>query len=317
MDLIVYVHRAPEAGETILGTHFQTGCGGKGANQCVQAAKLYDAKGKETASVAMVGCVGVDVFGNEMVANFEKFGIDTSCIGRSQDTPSGVAPIAVDAAGENRIIVAPGANFNILPETIRQKEVSDLIAGSKVVVTQLEIPIESTFEALKVARSAGRTTIFNPAPAPPDGKLPEGLLEVCDLICPNQTEASLLTGLPCETIEDAKKCGAALLKKMGGKGYVLVTLGKDGCLVVPADGDALHVPIPQGFLLQKEEVVDSSGAGDSFIGALSFFLARGLSLEEGSRRACGVASFSVKGRGTQTSYGDRSSLNSDLFANLP
>jgi ribokinase len=292
IDLISYVPRLPHLGETLHGTTFRMGYGGKGANQAVMAAKLG-------ASVSMVTKLGRDTFGEGTLANFRAMGVDTGLVTFTDEASSGVAPIFVDPSGSNAIVIVTGANDLITEREIDQARPAMAAAG--VVVCQLEIPFGTTLTALRAARAEGTRTILNPAPARAD--LPEELLQLSDVFCPNQGEAALLTGRAVDTVDDAAGAAGLLLEK--GCGAVVVTLGGDGCLVADGDGTE-HVAA------RPVEAVDTTGAGDAFVGALACFLAHGDSLADAARAANQIASLSVLGHGTQTSFPDRSALPEEL-----
>ena len=296
IDLISYVPRLPHLGETLHGTTFRMGYGGKGANQAVMAAKLG-------ATVSMVTKLGRDTFGDGTLANFRAMGVDTDLVTSTDEASSGVAPIFVDPTGSNAIVIVTGANDLIDEEEIEQARPAMAQAG--VVVCQLEIPFGTALLALRAARKEGTRTVLNPAPARPD--LPEELLGLSDVLCPNQSEAALLTGRPVETVEEAAASARTLLEK--GCGAVVVTLGGDGCLVADGEGTE-HVAA------RPVHAVDTTGAGDAFVGALACFLAHGDTLRDAARSANRIASLSVLGHGTQTSFPDRSELPGELAALL-
>ncbi|HEX5561597.1 MAG TPA: ribokinase [Nocardioidaceae bacterium] len=292
IDLISYVPRLPELGETLHGTEFRMGYGGKGANQAVMAAKLG-------ASVSMVTKLGRDTFGEGTLENFRAVGVDTRFVSFTEEASSGVAPIFVDPAGRNAIVIVTGANDLLTANEIERARPAMRRAGA--VVCQLEIPLATTLLALRAARGEGTPTIVNPAPARAD--LPDELLELSDVFCPNQGEAALVSGRPVDTVDDAEAAAHDLLDR--GARAVVITLGEDGCLVADREG-AEHV---EGMAV---DAVDSTGAGDAFVGALACFLARGDSLRDGASWANRVAALSVMGRGTQTSYPDRDHLPEDV-----
>jgi ribokinase len=277
IDLISYVPRLPKVGETLHGTSFQMGYGGKGANQAVMAAKLG-------AEVTIVCKLGRDVFGDGTLENFRTQGVDTAHVSFTGDAASGVAPIAVDAEGRNTIIIVTGANDLLSTEDLERARPA--ISASAVLVCQLELPVETTLAALRIAREEGVRTIFNPAPARED--LNDELYRLSDVICPNEPETELLTGLPA-----GEEAARRLLER--GAGAVVLTLGERGCLVVKGDTATL-VPA------EAVQAVDTTGAGDAFVGALAVFLAEGLGLVEAAQRANVVAALSVQKRGTQTSF---------------
>jgi ribokinase len=292
IDLISYVPRLPTLGETLHGSRFQMGYGGKGANQAVMAAKLG-------ARVGMVTKLGRDVFGEGTLANFREFGVDTEHVLFTEDAFSGVAPIAVAPDGSNSIIIVTGANDLLTEEEIERARPA--IAAASVVVCQLEIPVEISLAALRVAREEGVTTIFNPAPA--RAELSEELYRLSDVLCPNGPETELLVGRSIAGEEEA--AARELLTR--GAGAVILTLGERGCLVVDA-GEARHVPV------ESVEAVDTTGAGDAFVGSLAYFLAQGRRLAEAAGRANRIAAVSVMGRGTQTSFPAAADLPAELLA---
>lgn len=288
MDLISYVPRLPAAGETLHGTSFQMGYGGKGANQAAMAAKLG-------AAVTMVTKLGRDAFGSGTLDNFRDLGIDTTHVHLTDQAFSGVAPIAVDADGRNAIIIVTGANDLLTADEVEQAR--SAIAAAAVVVCQLEVPVEVTLAALRVGRQEGTMTILNPAPARAD--LSDELFALTDVLCPNESEAALLTGGPVDDLDQAERRARALRGR--GPGAVLLTLGERGCLVVDDEGAAL-VPA------EPVDAVDTAGAGDAFVGSLAHGLAQGWDLRTAARRANRVAALSVSGRGTQSSFPDAATL---------
>lgn len=293
MDLISYVPRLPKIGETLHGTKFSMGFGGKGANQAVMAAKLGG-------DVAMITKLGKDSFGEDTLRNFESFGIDTSGITFTDRAFSGVAPIAVDEDGSNSIIVVTGANDLLSIEDLQVA--GDLIRRSKILVCQLEILPEVTLEALRIAKEAGVTTIFNPAPA--RAGLAAEFYKLSDIFCPNESETEILTGMPVTSDEQAEAAARELIVR--GAKTVILTLGERGSMLV-TDQDCFLIPAT------PVTPVDTTGAGDSFVGSLAFFLSIDIGLEEAIRRANSVAAVSVQGLGTQTSFPLRDELPADLF----
>ncbi len=282
IDLISYVPRLPAMGETLHGNKFRMGFGGKGANQAVMAAKLG-------AEVTMIAKLGKDPFGENMLANFKSLGIDSAHIHFTSRAFSGVAPIAVDPEGRNSIIIVTGANDLLTAEEVEAARPA--VAASGAMVCQLEIPLEISLKALAVAREEGVLTIFNPAPA--REALPDKLYRISDVLCPNESETALLTGMPVETDEQAEKAARELLAR--GAKTVILTLGKRGALIVDR-GSARRVPA------EKVKAVDSTGAGDSFVGSLAFFMARKTPLDDAVRRSCRIATRSVLKAGAQSSF---------------
>jgi ribokinase len=281
IDLTFRAARLPRPGETLPGHGFQLGFGGKGANQAVMAARLG-------AQVRMVSRVGRDVFGEQTLAHYRAEGIDTSHVRADAERPTGVASIVVDDEARNCILVVAGANGALSPADVRAA--AEAIRTADVLLCQLEVPVETTGEALRLARAAGVRTVLNPAPGLP---LPDELLALADLCVPNETEVEALTGLPAATPPEAEAAARALLRR--GPGTVIVTLGRRGALVVDAKA-AQHVPGAE------VEAVDTTGAGDAFIGALAVALADGRPLAEAVRRANLLAALSVTRPGTQTSF---------------
>jgi ribokinase len=293
MDLISYVPRLPRVGETLHGTSFQMGYGGKGANQAVMAAKLG-------AHVTMVTKLGRDVFGEGTLANFREWNVDTAHVTFTDEAFSGVAPIAVDPDGRNSIIIVTGANDLLSVADIERARPA--IAAAGVVVFQLEIPLEITLAGLRVAREEAVTTIVNPAPARQE--LPAELYRLSDVLCPNESETQLLVGRPVSTDEDAQAAAEELL--MRGAGAVILTLGERGCLVVTPQS-ATHVPV------EPVRAIDTTGAGDAFVGSLAYFLAAGRPLVDAAELANRIAAVSVQGRGTQTSFPTAAALPAGIL----
>lgn len=294
IDLISYVPRLPRMGETLHGTRFHMGFGGKGANQAVMAAKLGG-------DVVMVTKLGRDIFGENTLANFRSFGIATEHVHFTDRAFSGVAPIAVDSQGHNAIIIVTGANDLLTADEIEAARPA--IRASQVLVCQLEIPLAATLAALRVARQEGVRTIFNPAPAQPN--LPDELYTLSDIFCPNESETELLTGQPVSTLAQCEAAARVLLGR--GAGMVVLTLGERGSLLV-SPHETVHVP---GVAVAP---VDSTGAGDAYVGSLAYFLAGGKPLVEALRRANHIAAISVQASGTQTSFPTAAELPPELLA---
>jgi ribokinase len=277
MDLSVRTPRIPVAGETILGGPFTTGPGGKGGNQAVGAARLG-------ADTAMLVKLGKDTFGDQAAANFIREGMRPETILRTDEDYTGVALIAVDANGENSIIVATGANFKLTPKDVENAR--DAITGADVVLLQLEIPIDTVERAVRMAHEAKVKVVLNPAPGQP---LSEELLCMVDVLTPNETETQIITGMPVNNAEEAEKAAQKLLNH--GVGAVVITMGSKGAMVITQQSAQL-VP---GKTVQ---VVDTTGAGDAFSAALSVALAEGKSLVDAAAFANAAAALQVTKPGT-------------------
>ena len=290
-DMIVKVPRIPAPGETILGGKFVQAAGGKGANQAVAAAR-------SGGDVTFIANTGDDNFGKEAIEGFKKEGINTEYIFVDKKTPSGVALIFVDEDGENSIAVASGANGTLTPSQIRQ--IKDLSAGGDILLTQLETPLETVEEAIKIANENGVRVILNPAPAQP---LDDDLLKRIDILTPNQSEAELLTGIPVKDEESAKKAASNLLSK--GVKTVIVTLGSNGAFLMSKD---IQKTIP-GFNVKAK---DTTAAGDTFNGALAVGLAEGKPIEKAIRWAHAAAAISVTRMGAQPSVPNQKEIREFL-----
>ncbi len=283
IDLIAYADRLPGAGETLVGTRFRMGFGGKGANQAVAAARFG-------ARVTMVNTVGEDSYGAEYLANFAAQGVDTTYVRRVPGS-SGVAPIWVDGEGMNRIIIVPGANLQV-PPGLGVQAVEDVRPA--VVVGQLEIPQDATTAAFAAARAAGAITVLNPAPA---ADLDPGLLAVSDWLVPNEHEFVLLGGGALSGDPDAEDVQVAALANRLGLSLV-VTLGERGAAVLPRGGSISRIAPP------VVKAVDTTGAGDAFVGAFAVGLAEGWDPVDAARLGCAFAADSVTRQGTQASFAD-------------
>ncbi len=275
MDLTAYADVLPEPGQTLAGQLFTTGFGGKGANQAVMAAHCG-------AEVHFIGKLGNDVFGNSIADNFVKVGIHSDSVERS-DTPNGVAHIWVDGNGENRIIIIPGANHEI--EAAKAVAAINSIKGLSVVVAQCEIKQEVTLAAFKAAKARGCVTILNPAPYQ---EISAELLALCDWIIPNETEFRELHGALPTSDSD-------LQTFRPGKNSI-VTLGSQGAVHISADGQLTKVSAP------KVIAVDTTGAGDAFVGTFAYSLASGKDPVTAMTLGIKVASLSVTKKGAQSSY---------------
>jgi ribokinase len=281
VDLTTFIDQFPRPGETIFGRKFQLGFGGKGANQAVAARRCG-------ARVSMVARVGDDLFGPAAVANFDACGIDTAHVRITQGVSSGVAPIFVDSAGQNRILVVKGANDCLLPPDI--DAAAELLRAADAIVLQLEIPVETVYYTLRLAHRWGVPAILNPAPGQP---LDLSELANAQYVIPNETEAEALTGMPVTGLHEARACAIHLLKS--GVPRVIVTLGANGALSAGPDS-VQHVPP------YRVDAVDTTGAGDAFIGSFAAFLAAGDAEPEAIARANVYAALSTLNVGTQMSF---------------
>ena len=298
-DVAFRMSRLPAWGETLMGDTFALGPGGKGSNQAVAAAKAVGGAGM---AVQFLSKVGDDAFGQLARATWAAAGVDASLV-KNCDSATGAAAILIDSAkGENAIVVVPGACFTLTSAEV--DEAGDAIRSASVFLTQLELALDTVERGLQLAHEAGVPTILNPAPAP-EKPLPDALLALSDYFIPNETEAALLTGLPVETVEQAKIAAAALQAR--GARNVILTLGAKGALVVTEDGTATIVPS-----FSVGPVVETTGAGDAFCGGFATALAEGQSLLEAVRFGCATAGISVTRKGTAPSMPSRAEIDAVL-----
>jgi len=295
IDLVAYASRLPNDGETVIGDDYQTGFGGKGANQAVIAARFG-------ADVAMVNTLGEDAHGDAYLRQFESEGIDTTFVRRVPGS-SGVAPIWVDTHGTNRIICVPGANDHVLP-AVAAEAVESLRPA--VVIGQFEIPQATTAAGFAAARRIGATTILNPAPGAP---VDADLLAATDWLVPNETEFALVTDQRLTPSADGGGEAAVIAATAARLGCsIVVTLGERGAIVAPAGEPATLVGAP------AVTAIDTTGAGDAFVGAFAVGLALGHGAVDAARLGCAAAADSVTRRGTQASYADRDRATEILAA---
>ncbi len=278
IDMTICTDRMPALGETVTGRDFALNCGGKGANQAVAVAKLGG-------NVQFLGAVGDDVYGERLLSEFKKYNISFEGI-KTQSAPTGTAIITV-VDGDNFIILDMGANGCVTPELIEEK--ADLIRNADYLIMQLEIPVESVIRAAQLAKEADTAVIINPAPYK---ELPDEIFALTDMIIPNEHEAKLLTGIG---ITDDKSCENAInsLKNRGVKD-VIITLGENGCAYSGEDSVEFRPA-------QKTKAVDTTSAGDSFIGALICRLAEGDSMSDAINYATRVAAITVSRHGASIS----------------
>jgi ribokinase len=290
IDLTTFTDQFPKPGETIFGQKFDLGFGGKGANQAV-AARLCGA------DVFMVARVGSDLFGPATIENFKKLGIDTTHVRQVEGLSSGVAPIFVEPNGQNRILVVKGANDALKAADV--DAAAEMLKTADCIVLQFEIPLETVYYTIGFARKHGIRCILNPAPGQP---VEMRALTDLDYLVPNESEAATITGVAVRNVEDARKCAAKLVA--GGIRRVIITLGANGSLLA-GRGLSEHVP---PFAVKS---IDSSGAGDAFIGSFAVFLAEGVPEQEAVRRANLYAGLSTTGVGTQKSFYDRARFDAE------
>lgn len=287
VDLTFRTSRLPKAGETLAGHGLHTGMGGKGANQAVVAARLG-------AEVALVACVANDSFGHEAIRQYESEGIDTSFVRQNNEQPTGTAAIIVDDTAENCIVIAARANAHLTPGDVRRS--STAIQHADAVLCQLETPLESTLEAFRLARAAGKLTILTPAPV---AKLPDELLSLCDLCVPNATEMESLVGRAVDCHEAAHSAAKSLMSR--GVKTLALTMGSNGAFIADAT-QTTHIPIVE------VDAVDTTGAGDAFAAGMAVSLAEGLSFYDAAYRARVVAAITVTRIGTQSAFPSRAEV---------
>jgi ribokinase len=293
VDMTTFTNQFPRPGETIFAQKFDLGFGGKGANQAV-AARLCGA------DVFMVARVGSDLFGPATIENFKTQGIDATHVKQVEGLSSGVAPIFVEPNGQNRILVVKGANDALKPADV--DAAAETLKSADCIVLQFEIPLETVYYAVAFARKHGIRCIVNPAPAQP---VDMHALKDLDYFVPNESEAEAITGSPVKNIDDAKKCATKFLES--GVRRVIITLGANGSLLASRDGHAHVAPF-------QVKSVDSTGAGDAFIGSFAVFLAEGVPEQEAVRRANLYAGLSTTGVGTQKSFYDRARFDAEWAA---
>jgi ribokinase len=277
-DLVVRAPHFPAPGETIHGENLATFPGGKGANQAVAAARLGG-------QVAMIGRVGMDAFGSTLIDNLNRNKVDVRRVIRDETTPTGTAVIVVDSHGQNSIVLSYGANGRVSPADITPDSFDD----SSLLLLQFEIPIETVVHCANLARRKGLRILLNPAPALP---LPDELLKAADFILPNETELSLLTGKTIGDLASIEAASRSLVVR--GAHNIVVTLGANGALIVNKDGSQ-HIPA------YEIKVVDTTAAGDAFVGGLAVGMLNGKSLEDAVQYACACGALAVTKFGAQPS----------------
>jgi len=281
MDLVARAERLPRAGETLAGESFATVPGGKGANQAVAAARLG-------ASVAMIGNVGDDAYGQQLRQALLDEQVDCRAVAVCSGVSSGLALIVVDASSQNAIVIIPGGNGQLQPQSVQAFD--DLLLDAEVIICQLEVPSQTVAYTLERGRELGKTVILNPAPC--TGPLPPSWYASIDYLIPNESEAQALTGLPVTDLASAE-FAASHLRKRGVKN-VIITLGAQGALFASAQG-------VQHFAAPTVQPVDTTAAGDTFVGGFAAALARGVEEDEAIAFGQRAAALSVTRAGAQPS----------------
>jgi ribokinase len=282
VDLVTYVERMPVWGETISAPRFEMNHGGKGANQAVAAARLG-------ASVTMVSKVGDDMLGEGVLRNFEDVGVSTRHVQCVAGQSTGTATILVNDEGDNFILIVKGANGDLSPADVERA--GEELKSCDLILTQLEVPLETVYAALAFGKKHGVKTVLNPAPAV-DG-LDMEMVRQASFLTPNETELAILTGMPVESEEEIAAAARSLLDS--GVGTVIVTLGARGSLLATPQGRKRVAPV-------RVQAVDSTGAGDAFLGSFARYHASGLSVDDALDRATLYAADSVTKRGAQKSF---------------
>lgn len=284
MDIVSYMDRMPEGGETRRVEGFHIASGGKGANQAIAAAKLG-------ADVVIMTAVGDDMFGEQSRKNFQNHHIDMSLVKTAKDTSNGIATIVVERSGQNRILINPGANEKLTPADIEKAGAE--LAACGLFVLQLEVPLETVYAAIRFAKKHDIKVLLNPAPA--SRELSLDMACQCDFFVPNETELSILVNKPVDTVAQVQEAAKSLVAQ--GLTNVIVTMGSRGSLLVTAEETQLVPSL-------KVDAVDSTGAGDAFIGCFVDTYARTQDVLGSMQRASQYAALSVTRKGTQNSYAD-------------
>ncbi|MFC5406544.1 ribokinase [Cohnella soli] len=280
MDMVVSLNHRPKRGETVLGSHFFMNAGGKGANQAVAARKLG-------ATVAMIGKLGTDIFADQLLASLDQVGVECNAIEKIPEQVTGVAFVTLDPDGDNSIVVAPGANLLLTPEDIRRQE--QLIKQAKLLMVQLEVPMETVMESIAIAKRHNVPVLLDPAPAQ---HLSAELLSMVDYIVPNETEIAQLTGIQVFDQVTAKLAAVELLRK--GVSTVFAKLGEKGLVVVNSNST---------FVVESYKVnaVDSTAAGDAFAGAVGAAIVSGKDNWTAAKFASAIGAITVTRKGAQAS----------------
>lgn len=295
-DVTTFSQRLPLPGETILGDDLTLVLGGKGANQAVAAALAG-------ADTQMVGCVGTDAFTELTRGGLEAYGVDVSAV-RVVDGPTGVAHIRVDASGENDIVMVPLANAHLGADQV-DAGVASAADRASVLLTQLETPIDVMVRATRAARAAGMIAMLDPAPAAP---LDDAIWAELDVVTPNETEATTITGIAVTDVESAQQAGQWFVDR--GVAHAVITLASKGVVVVDAAG-------PRHFTAPRVDAIDTTAAGDAFAGYLGAGLASGLSLDDALPRAMAAGALAVTRRGASPSLPSGADVDAFVTANHP
>lgn len=295
MDLVARTPRLPAPAETIIGHEFFTAPGGKGANQAVAAAKL-------NVPTTMIGRVGGDSFGVELQQNLQAVGVDTTAVLTDAEVSSGVAIIAVDDQAQNNIIIVPGANGRVGQPDVER--LAQHLAHAKVLLLQLEVPLEATIAAAQRARDHGVTVILDPAPAQ---SLPPQLYRLVNIITPNEVEAAQLVGFPVTTDSEALRAAVTLLER--GVEIAIIKLGAHGVVFAAKTGQQGFVP---AF---KVKAIDTVAAGDAFNGGFAAALIQGLALEQAIKWGAAAGALSATKAGAQPSMPNRAEFDQFLQNN--
>ncbi len=280
MDMVVSANRLPEMGETIMGKSYTTYPGGKGANQAIAAARMGGL-------VKMIGCVGKDAFGASLLENLTANNVDITSVGEDSNSSTGTALITVDDEGRNTIIVVPGANHALLPRDLDRFE--SVIAGAKLIVLQMEIPLVTVVYAVSMAKKHKIPVMLNPAPAQ---RLKADLLVNIEFLIPNETELAILTGIPVSTLPEIRKAAE-----------IMLTFGVKRLLLTRGDKGAYYLDSQKEIILPAFAVraVDTTAAGDAFIGALVVAFAHGEEMNVAIRSGLAAGALAVTKAGAQTS----------------
>ena len=293
-DLVARAPRRPKTGETLIGDSFGMFIGGKGANQAIAASRL-------NALVCMVGRLGDDLFGNQFLDKFSDEKINTDFVIQDKNNGTGVGMPLIDASGDNSIVIIPRANAALSAENINQGY--EAIANSDILLLQLEVPIEASQRAAEIAKENSTIVILNPAPA---REIPDTLLDLVDILTPNESETEILSGISATTEKEAKEAARILMDK--GVETVILTLGSRGSLILTATVESF-------FPANQVDVVDTTAAGDAFCGALAASLANGSTIEEAVKTGNAAGALAVTKLGAEPSLPKKADLDRFLAIN--